>query len=384
MIYKVGQKVNHVKFGEGVVIECRGIDDKASVTVHFKEAGIKQLMLAYAKLDAIDAPLTKQKEAAPLPKIEADNLPMTPKKSAKIIKFPERNSRRIKPEITLQDTDTAKAITSNAGIKTGDITQSGTGNTINLKQENHNYKGKGKAKYPSLPRLLPEQGGLTDEHRATLDKLVNKAALLEKIAFNRESHGKVRKNLAIKITGSNSYNRIPESDFLLAERILKQDIARLNNHWFVIQNRTLKLDEAHKRLKALGVSEETRRAYQLFQYGYDSMAYFDVEELADYCKFLNQENPDFNSYETHQELEEPKNPKLNTQQKREAILEQWLTEKEKSDPTFDRWLMPYSTDDIYRILRTIDKLFMVSDDTLRKFWNDKKNCDLKKGCKPNK
>ncbi|MEI6708864.1 MAG: DNA helicase II [Methylococcales bacterium] len=51
--YATGQKVSHEKFGVGVVIACAGEGDKQSVMINFKQAGVKQLMLAYAKLDVL-------------------------------------------------------------------------------------------------------------------------------------------------------------------------------------------------------------------------------------------------------------------------------------------------------------------------------------------
>jgi DNA helicase-2/ATP-dependent DNA helicase PcrA len=51
--YATGQKVRHEKFGVGVVIASAGAGDKESVMINFKQAGVKQLMLAYAKLDVL-------------------------------------------------------------------------------------------------------------------------------------------------------------------------------------------------------------------------------------------------------------------------------------------------------------------------------------------
>jgi DNA helicase-2/ATP-dependent DNA helicase PcrA len=51
--YKTGQKVSHIKFGAGVVVACAGEGDKESVMVNFKQVGVKQLMLALAKLDVL-------------------------------------------------------------------------------------------------------------------------------------------------------------------------------------------------------------------------------------------------------------------------------------------------------------------------------------------
>jgi len=51
---RIGQRVNHNKFGEGVVLGCQGQGDRAIVKVNFMSAGEKQLMLGVAKLEALD------------------------------------------------------------------------------------------------------------------------------------------------------------------------------------------------------------------------------------------------------------------------------------------------------------------------------------------
>uniref|UniRef100_UPI0006CF98C1 hypothetical protein n=1 Tax=Methylogaea oryzae TaxID=1295382 RepID=UPI0006CF98C1 len=47
---KLGQRVNHAKFGEGVVLQVEGDGAQARVQVNFRDAGTKWLMLAYANL----------------------------------------------------------------------------------------------------------------------------------------------------------------------------------------------------------------------------------------------------------------------------------------------------------------------------------------------
>ena len=47
---KLGQRVSHAKFGEGVVLHCEGEGNQARVQVNFADAGAKWLMLAYANL----------------------------------------------------------------------------------------------------------------------------------------------------------------------------------------------------------------------------------------------------------------------------------------------------------------------------------------------
>ncbi len=51
--FKLGQRVNHRKFGEGTVLNYEGSGEHARVEVNFDNLGTKWLMLAYAKLDKI-------------------------------------------------------------------------------------------------------------------------------------------------------------------------------------------------------------------------------------------------------------------------------------------------------------------------------------------
>ncbi|MCZ6565267.1 MAG: DNA helicase II [Gammaproteobacteria bacterium] len=50
---KIGARVTHVKFGEGVVLDCEGKGSSARVQVHFENVGSKWLVLAYANLDML-------------------------------------------------------------------------------------------------------------------------------------------------------------------------------------------------------------------------------------------------------------------------------------------------------------------------------------------
>ncbi|WAR44057.1 DNA helicase II [Methylomonas rapida] len=51
--YRMGQSVRHEKFGEGVVLQTEGEGDQKKVQINFRNAGIKWLMLAYAKLETL-------------------------------------------------------------------------------------------------------------------------------------------------------------------------------------------------------------------------------------------------------------------------------------------------------------------------------------------
>ncbi|MFW6092356.1 MAG: DNA helicase II [Pseudomonadota bacterium] len=51
---RMGQRVQHAKFGEGVVLQSEGSGDRARVQVNFQDAGAKWLMLGYANLQPLD------------------------------------------------------------------------------------------------------------------------------------------------------------------------------------------------------------------------------------------------------------------------------------------------------------------------------------------
>jgi len=51
--FKMGQRVNHAKFGDGVVLNHEGSGAQARVQVNFSSVGSKWLMLAYAKLEPL-------------------------------------------------------------------------------------------------------------------------------------------------------------------------------------------------------------------------------------------------------------------------------------------------------------------------------------------
>jgi DNA helicase-2/ATP-dependent DNA helicase PcrA len=51
--YRLGQAVRHEKFGEGVVLQTEGAGEQERVQINFRNAGIKWLMLTYAKLETL-------------------------------------------------------------------------------------------------------------------------------------------------------------------------------------------------------------------------------------------------------------------------------------------------------------------------------------------
>jgi DNA helicase-2/ATP-dependent DNA helicase PcrA len=48
---RLGQRVRHGKFGDGVILNCEGQGAHARVEVNFEKAGTKWLVLSYANLD---------------------------------------------------------------------------------------------------------------------------------------------------------------------------------------------------------------------------------------------------------------------------------------------------------------------------------------------
>ena len=51
---RMGQRVIHAKFGEGVVMHSEGSGDRTRIQVNFSTAGAKWLMLGYANLETLD------------------------------------------------------------------------------------------------------------------------------------------------------------------------------------------------------------------------------------------------------------------------------------------------------------------------------------------
>ncbi len=53
IVFKLGQRVRHASFGEGIVIDAEGSGSHARVQVNFEDAGAKWLVLAYANLTTL-------------------------------------------------------------------------------------------------------------------------------------------------------------------------------------------------------------------------------------------------------------------------------------------------------------------------------------------
>ncbi len=54
--YRVGERVRHTRFGEGIVVEARNTGDDQELTVAFEEVGLKRLLASLAPLERLDGP----------------------------------------------------------------------------------------------------------------------------------------------------------------------------------------------------------------------------------------------------------------------------------------------------------------------------------------
>jgi DNA helicase-2/ATP-dependent DNA helicase PcrA len=50
--FNLGQRVQHAKFGEGVILNLEGTGDNTRIQVNFEQVGSKWLVAAYANLQA--------------------------------------------------------------------------------------------------------------------------------------------------------------------------------------------------------------------------------------------------------------------------------------------------------------------------------------------
>jgi DNA helicase-2/ATP-dependent DNA helicase PcrA len=48
--FQAGDKVSHGKFGDGIVVSCKAVNDDYEVAVAFVDCGVKRLLQSLAKL----------------------------------------------------------------------------------------------------------------------------------------------------------------------------------------------------------------------------------------------------------------------------------------------------------------------------------------------
>lgn len=51
---KAGNHIRHSMFGNGVVVSCQSVDGDSEVVVAFNGAGVKKLLLSFARLEKVE------------------------------------------------------------------------------------------------------------------------------------------------------------------------------------------------------------------------------------------------------------------------------------------------------------------------------------------
>jgi len=52
--FKAGDHVHHDQFGDGVVVNCRMVKEDVEVVVAFDGAGVKRLLLSFARMEKVE------------------------------------------------------------------------------------------------------------------------------------------------------------------------------------------------------------------------------------------------------------------------------------------------------------------------------------------
>jgi DNA helicase-2/ATP-dependent DNA helicase PcrA len=51
---KAGDHVRHSQFGDGIVVSCQPVKDDSEVVIAFDGAGMKRLLMSFARLDRVE------------------------------------------------------------------------------------------------------------------------------------------------------------------------------------------------------------------------------------------------------------------------------------------------------------------------------------------
>jgi DNA helicase-2/ATP-dependent DNA helicase PcrA len=51
---KAGDHIRHPVFGNGVAVSCQAVDGDSEVVIAFNGAGVKKLLLSFAKLEKVE------------------------------------------------------------------------------------------------------------------------------------------------------------------------------------------------------------------------------------------------------------------------------------------------------------------------------------------
>lgn len=234
------------------------------------------------------------------------------------------------------------------------------------------------------PKRTDVKTPLTKEHREELRKLVNDWVTTSNLAKKPLDYGKAYTKLyADGLNGEvNGIDQIEESEFEQCRRYIQQRIKiletvgdgrviRRKSEW-----RRDRIGKIHVVCKTLGVSDETRKAYQLARYGKDSLADFTNDDLEDFYGYVIRGTPKFTT---------PRVQVQSIQQDRENALRVLIGVMEANAKAkgqiFNPQRLPYSKRDMLDLLKQREPALFarMSEDPFNKFWSKQSVCKLKPG-----
>lgn len=228
---------------------------------------------------------------------------------------------------------------------------------------------------------------LTEEHLTELNYLIRLWVETSKKAINRRDHidyggAKTllwRYGLDNKINGM---DQIEDSEFDQAKAYLNQKIKiaerKIPKHkaFGDSQWRNKTLGAIHARCNNLGVSDETRKAYQLARFGKDSLAHFTDDQLEEMYNYVMIGTPKFTI---------PRGQAKSLQNERENALRVLIGVLEANAKAkgqyFEPMKLPLSKADMLGLLKQREPaLFgLMSEEPFNKFWSKQQVCKLKSG-----
>ena len=237
-------------------------------------------------------------------------------------------------------------------------------------------------KPPKIAKRKEVNNPLTEEHRDEINYLIRLWVDTTKQAKSKRYHIEYwQANMNLWTYGLNNevngIEQIEESEYEKCRKYLNQKIrvavSRLpkGKELDVPEIRHRTIGAIHARCKQLGITDEVRKAYQLYHYGKESLSDpdFSMDELQQFYRKLLGPNPKLTI------------KKKTTQQQREAVLQRLLGriegEATSSGKEINLSCLDYSRNEIEKLLNEMEPdLFRAGFDG---FWSKQKLCHLKHG-----
>lgn len=237
-------------------------------------------------------------------------------------------------------------------------------------------------KPPKIAKRKEVNNPLTEEHRDEVRYLVSLWVDTSKNAKSKRYHvgyPQAWSNLYCYGLSNevNGIEQIEESEYVQCKKYLniKIRIAVSNlpkgKELDTPEIRHRTIGAIHARCKQLGITDEVRKAYQLYHYGKESLSDpdFSMDELQQFYRKLMGPNPKLTI------------KKKTTQQQREAVLQRLLGriegEAASSGKEINLSCLDYSRNEIEKLLNEMEpELFRAGFDG---FWSKQKLCHLKHG-----